>query len=290
VPGTRFALDGGKLREPLARRGIVLSGAIAPITEHLYFNMADPVIGGDAPERVALRRAIAMSLDDDAYIAQFHSGIGFLQPHPVPPGIDGHDATYRNPNAYDLNSANALLDRFGYRRAADGLRTRPDGSPLALTMLRLPDSSGRDQAEFMQRALRRIGVAVAFETLAPSAWAQRLTVCRHQMVISQWVLDFPDGSSALAQFHGRNVGTQNMACFANAQFDELYDRLLVTPFGAERAALYRRLVAVLDAQMPARTMPDFPTSVLASSRVRGLVVHPVYRIVYPYVDLAASKP
>ena len=53
---------------------------------------------------------------------------------PLPPNVLGYDPAYRSPLAYDVRLANALLDKFGYRRGADGYRSMPDGQPLSLVM------------------------------------------------------------------------------------------------------------------------------------------------------------
>jgi ABC-type transport system substrate-binding protein len=115
----------------------------------LLFNMRDATIGGFTPSRVALRRAIAMAIDDATWLRTFDQDVGVVRQHVIGPGVAGHDPAYRNPNAYDLATANALLDRMGYARGADGWRRQPDGSPLALRMINGTTSESRRLAEFM---------------------------------------------------------------------------------------------------------------------------------------------
>ena len=55
----------GKLRPELAAKGIAHDVLLRPNTWWIYFNMEDPVVGGYTPEKIALRRAIAMGYDDD---------------------------------------------------------------------------------------------------------------------------------------------------------------------------------------------------------------------------------
>ena len=66
----------------------------------LLFNLRDPVVGGYAPDRIALRRALAMSIDDDAWLRTFEQGVGSVRQHVIGPDVLGYDAAYRNPNAY----------------------------------------------------------------------------------------------------------------------------------------------------------------------------------------------
>jgi ABC-type transport system substrate-binding protein len=134
------------------------------------FNMKDPLVGGLDPPKVALRRAISMSFDDAEWMRVFDQGLGFAQQHLIGPDIVGYDPAYRNPNGFDPATANALLDRFGYKRGADGLRTLPDGAPLTVHMIVGTSSTGRRVSEFMKRGFDRIGVRVEFDAVqAPSA-------------------------------------------------------------------------------------------------------------------------
>ena len=54
------ALDGDKLKPELVKQGIKLSRMLEPSINH-YWNMQDPVVGGFTPEKIALRRAMAMA-------------------------------------------------------------------------------------------------------------------------------------------------------------------------------------------------------------------------------------
>jgi ABC-type transport system substrate-binding protein len=99
----------------------------APVSILTFFNMRDPVVGGEAREKVALRRAIAMAFDDNEYIRVLGAGLSVARQQVVPPGIDGYLSGYQSPNVYDPATANALLDRVGYKRGQDGYRRNPDG-------------------------------------------------------------------------------------------------------------------------------------------------------------------
>jgi len=128
-------LADGKLKPEYASRGMVRLVFPEPFTFSFYFNMADPVIGGMAKDRVALRRAMALALDVDALIRVVYAGQGIPASQFVPPGVGGHDPTLPPKSLYDPAAANALLDRFGYQaRDAEGYRKTPDGKPLTIMM------------------------------------------------------------------------------------------------------------------------------------------------------------
>ena len=52
--------------------------------------------------------------------------------YPVPPGVAGHDPEYRPLVAYDPRAANALLEKAGYKKGADGYRRQPGGASPGL--------------------------------------------------------------------------------------------------------------------------------------------------------------
>ncbi len=124
-------LDGGKLRPELAQpRACGSRRFVDPEISYHYWNMQDPVVGGLTKEKIALRRAMAMAYNVDEEIKVVRNGQAVEAQFPIPPGVVGHDPNYRTSVKYDPAGANALLDRFGYKKGADGFRTLPDGKPL----------------------------------------------------------------------------------------------------------------------------------------------------------------
>jgi ABC-type transport system substrate-binding protein len=72
---------------------------------------------------------------------------------PIPPGVVGHDPQYKSSIQYNPAAANALLDRFGYKKGADGYRTLPDGSPLVIRFTSQTESRGHLQAEVWKKPM-----------------------------------------------------------------------------------------------------------------------------------------
>ena len=149
-----MALRGGKLAPELAKKGVYLSRILNPSITSTAFNLRDPVIGGLAKEKIALRRAIAMAYSVDAEIEIIRKGEAAALQMPIPPGVSGHAPGYRSNIGYDPAAANKLLDQMGYRKGADGYRTQPDGKPLALRYSSQTDATARDYDELWKKAPR----------------------------------------------------------------------------------------------------------------------------------------
>ena len=145
------AIVDGKIKPELAAKGIRLDRIVDPEISFTYWNFQDPVVGGLTKEKIALRAsAMAMSLQR----RRGHQG------DPQRPGgrsVVSDPAGRRRPRPglessikYDPVAANALLDRFGYKKGADGKRTTPDGKPLVVTLFPVPtrwDASRRAMEE-----------------------------------------------------------------------------------------------------------------------------------------------
>jgi len=151
-------LADGALKPEYARRGIVRRVFPEPFLFSFYFNVADPVIGGLSSERIALRRAIAAALDVETLVKVVYAGYALPANQIVPPGVGGHDTTLPAKPLYDPATAKALLDRFGYAKAADGYRNRPDGKPLTVTLTLRSGPVSREIQTLTKRDLDAVGI------------------------------------------------------------------------------------------------------------------------------------
>jgi hypothetical protein len=217
------AAPGGKLAPNLAKRGMQALFTVAPDMTLTCFNMEDPVVGGMAPEKVALR------------------GQGVPAQAPIVPHTSGYDAAFKSEMSdYDPARAKALLDMYGYvDKDGDGWRDLPDGSPLVLTRNTEPNSLSRSVDELWDKALRAIGIKLQLKI---QQWPENLKAAQsgtYQMWPVGSTAAQPDGQGALQRYYGPASGTQNLPRFKDARFDALYDRMQAMPDGPEREALFK---------------------------------------------------
>ena len=249
-----IAAPNGKLAPNLAKQGIRLQRYLNPDVTLSYFNMEDPVVGGYAPAKVALRRAVQLSYDTDYEIRIIRRGQAIPAQAPMAPGTYGFDPALRTDNSgYDVARAKALLDVYGYvDRNGDGWREQPDGSPLVLTMSTEPDQIYRQYNENWQRSTTAIGVRMVFET---AQWAEHMKQARAGS-LQMWFLGStatdPDRQPLLEYMYGPSAGQYNLARFKLPAFDDIYRRMLDLPDGPERRALFRKASELVVAYMPYR--------------------------------------
>jgi ABC-type transport system substrate-binding protein len=287
---TYHAMPGGTLAPALDKRRIQARRYVNADYTMSWFNMDDPVVGGYAPEKVALRRAVELAYDIGREIRDIRRGSAVAAQAPMPPGTFGYDPHYRSENGvHDPARANALLDLFGYLdRDGDGWRERPDGSPLTLTMATQSSQIERQFDENWQKSLAAVGLRIRFAT---AQWPENLKAARAGR-LQMWSLGStasqPDGQGALEYMYGPSIGSSNLARFRLPAFDAIYERLSVLPDGPERAALFVQASKLITAYMPYRIHVHRIYTDLNHPWITGYRQMPFRNEIWQYVEVDAD--
>ena len=244
-------LDNGKLKPDYDRRGVRHLRYTVPALMFTDFNQDDPVVGGNTPERIALRRAIAMGFDSDEFIKVAYGGQGVPANQILPPGTSGHDPKLPAKSSYDPVAARALLDRFGYKdRDGDGFREGPDGKPLVLVQSSPPDSASRESNTLWLKNMAAIGLRMTINTQQFNDLLRQSTAGQLMMFDLGYRASEPSGYSILGTLWGKSPPDTNSTRFRNADYDAAYEQFLRTPDGPERVVLARRMSEVVNAYVP----------------------------------------
>ena len=282
------ALLNGQLRPELAAKGIQLSRIVDPDITYYYWNMQDPVLGGYSKARIALRRAIAMAHDVDEEIALVLNGEGKRLEFPIPPGVVGYDPHYKTLLQYDPVLANQLLDRYGYKKGADGWRTQPDGSPLVIHYTSRNEASGVLLAEIWRKTYNALSIHMVSERMIFSDIEKAESLCKLQSRNYQWLADYPDGDNFMQLFYGPNVYQNNTACFKDPQYDAWYAASHKMPAGPERDALYHKMAREIEVYGVALIGYSRYRNMLAQPTVLGFKKHPILHQEWQYIDIDRS--
>ena len=112
VPGefANIAIPNNQLAPNLAKRGIGMLRVPRADVAVTYFGMDNPVVGGTAPDKVALRRAISLAVDVEREILLVRRGQAVPAQSPIAPGTWGYDPAFRSEmGEHSLARAKALL-------------------------------------------------------------------------------------------------------------------------------------------------------------------------------------
>jgi ABC-type transport system substrate-binding protein len=281
------AVPGGRLAPYLARRGISMDRYPSPDRTLYYFNMEDPVVGGMAAEKVALRRAISLATDVQREIVNIRRGQALPAQSIVVPGSWGYDPAYRSENGvYDVARAKALLDLYGYvDRDGDGWRELPDGRPLAIEYATTPDALSRQFDELWKKNLQSIGIRLK---IRPAQWPEQLKAARAGQLMV-WQLGYsaasPDVQDGLQILYGPAAGGQNLARFKSPRFDAIFRQMQALPDGPERIALLREAQQIMTAYMPQKYNVHRIVTYLTQPRLIGYRAPYYGNQFWQYVDL-----
>jgi oligopeptide transport system substrate-binding protein len=286
-----FMTDDGKLRPEFVRRGIQLDRTIDPEITYLYFNMQDKI--GDAPnpvagfgkDRIALRRAIAMSYKIDDQIRIIRKGQAVRAEYPIPPGVAGYDPHYRNSIPYDPAAANALLERYGYKKGADGYRRMPNGDPLVIRYASSQTERDRQFDELFKRGLDAIGVRLEIQKERFPELLKLEKQCRLMMRHAAWIADWPDGDNFMQLLYGPNTYESNNACYQSKEFDRRYEKTRRMADGPERDRLYHEMARLVETDTVWLLADSRIRNALQQPNVVGFTKHPVLHQEWLYLDL-----
>ena len=294
-----FALDGeltvqalqdGKLKPELVKKGVQLSRITDPSIDYHYWNMQNPIVGGLSKDKIALRRAMAMAFSADNYINILQKGDAQKLQAPIPSGVVGYDPNYRSSIPYSVKAANLLLDRYHYKVAADGWRTQPNGKPLVIEMtLSGNNLRSQQQAEFWKKTLDSIKIKMTTKSM-PFAEALKLEKqCKTMFKASAWIADYPDADNFMQLFYGKNIKITNNGCVKIPEYDRLYEQAQKMTPSPERDAIYAKMSRLLEVYMPVQVIGARYRNILAQPRVIGFKKHPILPAEWMYIDIDLKK-
>jgi oligopeptide transport system substrate-binding protein len=291
VPGdfVGFAFPGGKVAPFLKRAAIEGERFVETDLVYAYFNLDDPVVGGVTPEKVALRRAIAMGYNVSEDINIIRTGGAMRAESPIPPGVAGYDANFKLADGYDPSRAKALLDAFGYiDRDGDGYRETPDGKQLVVEFANQPDQQNSQFGELWKKNMNAIGINMTFKIAKWPDHNKAAKAGKLQMWQLAWSADYPDAENFLQNLYGKNEEL-NYARFRNAKFDALYEQARKLPPSDERNKIYGEMKRIIAVYVPWMPQTHRLRNEVWQPWLIGYKKHPIYNQVWMYLDIDESK-
>jgi ABC-type transport system substrate-binding protein len=282
------AIPNNKLAPYLAKRGITMDRApLADITLAALFNQDNPVVGGYAPEKVALRRAIALAYNSEEEIRVARRSQAVPAQTAIAPATFGYNPALKTTMSdYDPARARALLDMYGYvDKDGDGWRELPDGAPLTLEYATQPDQASRQLVELWDKYMKAVGLRIVFK---PAKWPENLKASRAGKLMMWgvgWSAASPDGDTFLALAYGPNKGGANHSRFDLPEFNALYIKQNKMPDGPEREKVMEEASKLMVAYVPYKLSSHRIATDLMHPWVVGYRRNPFVREFYKHLDI-----
>jgi len=259
--------------------------AISVDVTYTYFNFNDPVVGGFSKDKIALRRAVIMGFNEEELIRVVRKNQAIHAEMPIPPGAIGHDPKYRSINYYDPDLANKLLDRFGYKKGADGYRTFPDGKPLTLKLATGSSAVEREQSELWRKSMDAIGLRMEFQISKFSDNLKAARACQLMMWGAGWTADYPDGDNFMQLLYGPNSNQSNNGCYKSPAFDAFYLKSTQIPDSPERNRLFLEMSRQMEVDGAWSLQDTRVRNYMFRPWLRGYKKHPILQAPYQNLDI-----
>jgi peptide/nickel transport system substrate-binding protein len=195
-----------------------------------------------------IRRALGLAIDKPALIAALQ-----LTEYAEPAGGPYapifkllYDPQAQAPLPFDTAEANRILDRKGWTRGPDGMRSK-DGRPFSFTLSTNAGNQRRaDIMQIVQQQWRLIGVDAELSTLETNTFFDRLSNKDFEAAVAGWGVGLAADLSGL----WTGEGPFNQTSFNNPEVNRLIETALAEPTEELAAPHWRQAAALIVAEQP----------------------------------------
>jgi len=241
-PNKPSSVDNLELQPELKAKNIALFGEVSLDFTYTAFNLESEVVPQFKNKKV--RQAISLAVDQTEAIRLFYNGAATPAQGAVPPGISGFDPDFKNEyRKDDIEKARKLLAEAGY----------PGGKGFPeIPFDNLADSTSRQQAEYLQKQLEKLGLKIKVESNTWPAMLKRIQNRQAHLWGIAWGADYPDAENFLQLFYGKNAtpGGMNASYYKNPEFDALFEKARVMQDSAARTEMYKKLNRMIAEDTP----------------------------------------
>jgi len=210
--------------------------------------------GNRALADLQVRTAISMAIDKNVLLTkvlQGHGKPGESEMPTVYPDFYGLDADATKFN-FDPAAANALLDKAGYPKGANGIRTDKQGKPLNLRLMgRNSDPTHAQMADYIKQWMADIGIGITVTLVTSNQVNNDSTLGKYDLYFTGWGIG-PDPDFQLSinrcasrpNADGTGATSENNWC--DPAFDKVYAAQHTELDPAKRAALVKHAFTMIN--------------------------------------------
>jgi peptide/nickel transport system substrate-binding protein len=197
-----------------------------------------------------VREAIAHAIDRQEIADVVHAGYAKPVASIVAPITGDWMNPDLEPEAFDIDLANQLLDEAGYERGSDGVRRDDEGEKMAYELITPTGLPGINRSfEIVQTGLEQIGIGVtqkavddttAFELIG----APDFKYLKFDLAMWDWV-GYLDPDFVLSVVGCNQYGNWSDTAYCNPAYDELYKQQGVTVDQEERKQIVWEMQEIL---------------------------------------------
>ena len=240
----------------------------------VFFDQSNNAVLSDS----SVRQALSMSVDRPAMVADALYGYGVPLSGPLPPGLAS--ASNTSPVGPDIASAEALLQKDGWRAGVAGIMAKKSGkaasTTLAFTLYTANAPDLKQTAQMLSDEWGRLGASVTVKTFDPGDLYQSVIKNRsYDALLFGEALDKDGNPYPFWDSSERNFPGLNLAMYASSKADKILESLQGESSSTARLADYAALESQISTDVPAVFLyaPDFTYAVPKS--LRGIDLGPI---------------
>ena len=273
-----MAMPHGQLAPFLAQRGVLAHTALV-VVARAFFNFDDPLVGGYTPEKVALRRAVALTVDSSTEIRVLQQGQAIAAQ-----SLRAATLLWIRSSAQERDERRQCRSRQCAARPlrihatgrAAVARRQTDGRPLTLRLASTQDHRARQRNELWKKRFDAVGLQLQVEVAGFGELIKRALAGQLVMWGFTWSAQRPMPTSSSAWPMDPTPGQSNDALRLAGVRQALRASTLATRRPGAAAAI-RQATKLMLAYAPYIPHTHAVSTVLTQSRVRGLLLHPFVR-------------
>jgi peptide/nickel transport system substrate-binding protein len=199
-----------------------------------------------------VRLAIAHAIDKQALVDRVLQGFGSPGTVVLPPYLTRWRVEPETPIAYDPAEANRILDEAGYLDTDnDGVREMPNGGDALefRFVLRSEDPQSVTSGEFISGWLDEIGMKTKIDVVTDDKLTDIYLSNDFDLYIWGWGVE-PDPGFQLSTYTTEECGYWSDTCYANPEYDQLYEQQQTVASSEERAAIVAEMQQIIYNDIP----------------------------------------
>ncbi len=201
------------------------------------FNLNNEIL-----QDVAVRKAIAMSIDKDEISKKVYNGAQEPEYNMYPSIVEWASNSEDTSPMFDIEGAKAVLEDAGYEMDEDGYYIR------GLVVDVFEGYGYPDSAKLIQASLKEAGIELEVAVHEFNAWDEKVFVNKDFIAATMGGFQGPD-PAALFNRVGTG-GSMNLCGYSNPEVDKMFDEALAIGDKEKRAKIYKDIQAILAEDLP----------------------------------------
>lgn len=213
----------------------------------LFFNLSkNKALGSHA-----VREAMAKSIDRSTFIDDVYSGMAIPAYTPILPGQIGYDQSSSLKNSFDLDAANSILEKDGWKKDASGMRFKGKDA-LQFTITTNDFSLNVKSAENLKEQWAKIGLNVGINVVASAEFEKNHLRTRNfeGLLFAESSGYDPDPFIFWHSSQSNNPGV-NLSQYKNLTIDKIIADARTTFNGSTRSGFYKQFQDIFSYDLPA---------------------------------------